>query len=127
MVIDEEEGQYALTLFDVLERAHKQMAFVAFWPRTGRTHQIRVHAAHMGCPILGDGKYGGQDAFIEGMEHEKRLHLHAHSLRFMHPGIRQLIEIEAPLPDDLKKSWKSFGFSYDKVSPAFDDVKLLKK
>ena len=124
MVVDE-EGQPATTLFDVVERAHKQLAFVAFWPRTGRTHQIRVHAAHMGCPILGDGKYGGQEAFLEGIDHVRRVHLHAHSIRFKHPKTNKMVEISAPLADDLKASWKSFGFDVNSSYNAFDDVKKV--
>ncbi len=125
MVVDAEDGLRSSTLFDVVERAHKQLAFVAFWPRTGRTHQIRVHAAHMGCPILGDGKYGGQEAFLEGMDHVKRVHLHAHSIRFKHPKTKKIIEIQAPLADDLKESWKSFGFDVNSNYNAFDDIKKV--
>ena len=125
MVVDGEEGKPARTLFDVVERAHKQVAFVAFWPRTGRTHQIRVHAAHMGCPILGDGKYGGQEAFLHDMNHAKRVHLHAHSIRFKHPKTKKQVEISAPLADDLKASWKSFGFDINTKYNFFDDVKKV--
>ncbi len=120
-----EDGLKATTLFDVVERAHKQLAFVAFWPRTGRTHQIRVHATHMGCPILGDGKYGGQEAFLDGIDHVRRVHLHARSIRFKHPKTGKMLEIEAPLADDLKKSWKSFGFDVNSNYNAFDDIKKV--
>lgn len=123
MVVDVENGQSATTLFDIVERAHKQVAFVAFWPRTGRTHQIRVHAAHMGCPIMGDGKYGGQEAFADGMQHARRVHLHARSIKFQHPMTNKQVELSAPLADDLVKSWKNFGFDpYTEVVP-FQDIK----
>lgn len=122
-MIVSEEGQDATTLFDIIDRAHKQMAFVAFWPRTGRTHQIRVHATHMGCPIVGDGKYGGQDAMIEGIEHVRRVHLHARSVEFKHPKTGKMFEIIAPLADDLVKSWKDFGFDINSDYQPFDDIK----
>lgn len=125
MVVDLEEGQASTTLFDVVERAHKQVAFVAFWPRTGRTHQIRVHASHMGCPILGDGKYGGQEAFLNDMNHVKRVHLHARSIRFTHPKTRKMVEVFAPLADDLKESWKSFGFDPQSTYNVFDDIQKV--
>lgn len=123
MVVDVEEGQEATTLFDVVDRAHKQIAFVAFWPRTGRTHQIRVHAHHMGCPILGDGKYGGQEAMIDGIDHVKRVHLHARSVTFKHPNTGKKIEIEAPLAADIEKSWKNFGFDVSTDYIPFVDIK----
>ena len=123
MIVDVENGQEATTLFDIMERAHKQLAFVAFWPRTGRTHQIRVHAAHMGCPIVGDKKYGGEEALVEGMQATKRVHLHAHSIAFNHPVTKKPIELQAPLADDLVKSWKNFGFDPQSDIIPFQDVK----
>jgi 23S rRNA pseudouridine955/2504/2580 synthase len=122
MVIDTENGQNAITFFDVIERAHKQMAFVAFWPKTGRTHQIRVHANHMGCPILGDGKYGGQAAMIDDVDHPRRVHLHAQSIHFKHPSTGKDISISAPLSDEMKKSWRNFGFD-DQPKMPFQDIK----
>ena len=127
MVVDVEKGQNATTLFDIVERAHKQMAFVAFWPKTGRTHQIRIHAAHMGCPILGDGKYGGQDAMIDDVDHPRRVHLHAQSIHFKHPNTGKDISISAPLSDEMKKSWRGFGFDDQTNYVPFLDVKDKKK
>lgn len=112
MHVNDKEGKYALTEYAVVEHALDTASFAVFSPKTGRTHQIRVHAQILGCPILGDGKYGGQDAYIEGVEHSRMLHLHAHSVSFEHPlkkGHR--IEISAPLPPEMKKTWKSLGFN----------------
>ncbi len=64
MQVDHEEGQKALTHFRELDRAGKRAALLALWPRTGRTHQLRVHCAEIGCPILGDRKYGGGEASL---------------------------------------------------------------
>lgn len=115
MVIDEgEDGKVSITDFVVVERAAKTAAFVAFMPRTGRTHQIRVHAADiLECPILGDGKYGGAAARIEGMELSPRLHLHARRLVIHHPFEKRLLEFEAPLPPDIASTWAALGFDPD--------------
>lgn len=115
MVVDEEDGKFAETDFAVIDHAHKQAAFVAFWPRTGRTHQIRVHAELMGCPIIGDRKYSGAhfDPPIEPLDADgvgDGLHLHARQLKFVNPITRKKVDISAPLPPALSKSWKLFGF-----------------
>lgn len=109
MVVDQKEGQRAYTNFEVMEVAGKQAAFVAFMPKTGRTHQIRVHAAHMGFPLLGDAKYG-EKAAIEGPGITQRLHLHARSLQFKHPVTGKIMKLMAPLPEDLTRSWDALGF-----------------
>ncbi len=110
MVVDEgEDSKSAVTDFFVIERAGKKAAFVAFSPRTGRTHQIRVHAADvLNCPILGDGKYGGSAARLEGLDLSPRLHLHAR--RLIVPQGRETLDIIAPLPPDMQKSMKMLGF-----------------
>jgi 23S rRNA pseudouridine955/2504/2580 synthase len=79
----------------------------------------------MGCPILGDGKYGGSDAMIDGIDHVKRVHLHARSISFQHPRTNKYIEIAAPLADDLLKSWKDFGFDPNSTYDAFQDIKEI--
>lgn len=128
MVIDEEDGKFAVTEYAVIENAGRAAAFVAFWPRTGRTHQIRVHAAQaMGSGIIGDGKYTAVkdeeskliDADMAGMKLAKRLHLHARRIILPHPMQNgKIIDVTAPLCPDLVKSWKSFGFNHkDKQDP----------
>jgi len=78
--VDEDEGRRAVTDYQVLDAAGKRACLVELRPRTGRTHQLRAHMAALGTPILGDGKYGGQGAFLPGAELAKRLHLHALSI-----------------------------------------------
>ncbi len=124
MVI-EKGGQLALTDFSVVERASKRAAFVAFQPRTGRTHQIRVHAADvLKCPVMGDEKYGGSASWLDGMGDSlaRRLHLHARQLVVAHPTENdKMITLVAPLPDDLRQSWQALGFDPDsRVSPFKD-------
>jgi 23S rRNA pseudouridine955/2504/2580 synthase len=122
MVVNE-EGQTAITDFVVLERAAKRAALVAFWPRTGRTHQIRVHAADvLQCPIMGDEKYARGAAWLEGIDGlSERLHLHARQLTVTHPMTGKPLVLIAPLPDDLKASWDAFGFDASSRADPFKD------
>lgn len=135
MVVDEEEGKSAITDFIVLERAMTSAAFVAFWPRTGRTHQIRVHSELMGCPIVGDKKYARlpeqeethearrkAEADLDDLHLADRLHLHARRLILPHPSGRKApLDITAPLPPDLKKTWKALGLSPNLKADPFEE------
>lgn len=103
------EGQSAKTLYRVIERAGNEAAFVALQPLTGRTHQLRVHMAAIGHPILGDGKYGGQDAFLTG-ELSRKLHLHARRLALPHPDGGTL-DVTADIPEHFAKSLAALGFT----------------
>src|SRR5580698_3634612 len=77
MQVDQEEGLKALTHFREMDRAGRRAALLALWPRTGRTHQLRVHCAEMGCPILGDRKYGGEEVELTTIADPRKLYLHA--------------------------------------------------
>jgi 23S rRNA pseudouridine1911/1915/1917 synthase len=99
----------AQTFYEVLER-FDGFAAVALHPKTGRTHQIRVHLAHVGCPVLCDRHYGGRAQITRGEIRRDpadalvlldRQALHARRLRFVHPTSGQPMEIEAPLPADM--------------------------
>lgn len=124
MIVDSEEGREATTLFEVVERAGKKAAFVAFWPRTGRTHQVRVHAAYMNCPLLGDGKYGGRASNLDGLDLVQRVHLHARRISFFHPTNKKQVSIQAPLSPDLQKTWVSLGFDAVSGDRVFADIQL---
>ena len=76
MHVDEAEGMPARTRYRVIERAGNRTAWVELQPFTGRTHQLRVHMAAIGHPIVGDGKYGGPAAFLTGGI-SRKMHLHA--------------------------------------------------
>jgi 23S rRNA pseudouridine1911/1915/1917 synthase len=93
-------GVEAVTDFEVRQRLPGATLLVAR-PRTGRTHQIRVHLRSIGHPILGDRAYGGggDDARDLGLS---RPFLHARWLAFSHPATGDRIEVEEPLPDDLR-------------------------
>ena len=114
---DEEEGRRAVTHYAVLDNAGAKAAFLAMTPVTGRTHQLRVHAAEaLGTPILGDGKYGGAAAQLPGLPSGRLLHLHARSIALPHPRGGTL-RAEAPLPSHMKATWRFFGFSESAADP----------
>jgi 23S rRNA pseudouridine955/2504/2580 synthase len=105
---EEDDAQHAITDYVVLDRAGEEFAWVAAKPVTGRTHQIRVHLASLGTPIVGDFKYGGADARPKGAI-ENRLHLHARSIDIAHPDGGRL-RVTAPLPPHMLKTWSLLGF-----------------
>jgi len=112
MIEDEDAGKRAVTLYTVIDRAAGRAAWLALSPLTGRTHQLRAHCAALGTPIVGDGKYGGRSAFIEGPGIAKRLHLHARSIRLHTPDGRT-IAATAPLSPHMANTFKAFGFELD--------------
>ena len=112
--VDEFEGKHAVTIYRTIESASKRAAWVEMEPITGRTHQLRAHMLLLGTPILGDGKYGGQDAFLGGDEVIKKMHLHARAIRFPNPG-GGLTTLTAPLPQHMVETWKYLGF-YEHVA-----------
>jgi 23S rRNA pseudouridine955/2504/2580 synthase len=100
-------GERAVTLYAVVETIGRNLAWVALMPVTGRTHQLRVHMAHLGTPILGDGKYGGARAFAHEAPDAKRVHLHAREITLPRKGAPPL-RVRAPLPDHMRATWRLF-------------------
>lgn len=115
-------GKKAVTDFHVMDSAAAQVSWVAFRPVTGRTHQIRVHATVLGTPLVGDGKYGAKEAFVEGAV-SRKLHLHARSLDIDHPDGGTL-SLTADLPHHMKESWDMFGFNANDKSDPFEEDDL---
>jgi 23S rRNA pseudouridine955/2504/2580 synthase len=109
MVADTDAGKRAITYYSVIETAGRTAAFLALSPLTGRTHQLRAHCAHLGTPILGDGKYGAKAAFLAGRGVSRKLHLHALSLSIPHPRAGR-IDVTAPLPAHMVETFALFGF-----------------
>jgi 23S rRNA pseudouridine955/2504/2580 synthase len=109
MTETEDGGLRAVTEYTVIDEAGDRVAWLSLRPQTGRTHQLRVHCAKLGTPILGDGKYGGREAFVDGIAGPLLMHLHARSLRIPHPR-SGILALEAPLPEAMLATWKFLGF-----------------
>lgn len=103
MVAVDTDGKMAQTRFTPVA-SYGQCCLVEATLHTGRTHQIRVHAAGIGQPVAGDDKYGDAE-FNRAMRRLglKRLFLHAHALSFAHPASGRSVDVSAPLAEDLRK------------------------
>ena len=95
MAIDRKDGRRAVTHWTVLGR-YNGFTHIQCRLETGRTHQIRVHMASIGHPLVGDPVYGGSRKSLPGLNGQC---LHARKLRFVHPSTQELMEVECPLPD----------------------------
>jgi 23S rRNA pseudouridine955/2504/2580 synthase len=122
MHVDEDEGLPSRTRYRVIERAGNAAAWIELQPLTGRTPQLRVHMAAIGHPIVGDGKYGGQDAFLTGTI-SRKLHLHARRLRIDHPDGGQ-IDVTAELPEHFADSMANLGFDLELGDLPLDEIKF---
>ncbi|MDB5966918.1 MAG: ribosomal large subunit pseudouridine synthase [Polaromonas sp.] len=108
--LDKNPGKSAVTDISVLESA-KEYCLVKCKLHTGRTHQIRVHMAALGHPLLADELYGGRPA--GGMQRQA---LHAVKLAFTHPVTGTPLQFRAPLPDDLSAAITAVGLRYNPAS-----------
>jgi 23S rRNA pseudouridine1911/1915/1917 synthase len=112
---DDEDARDACSYYEVIER-FRGFTYVRVQPRTGRTHQIRVHLASVGCPVLADKIYSGRDRLhlsdLTGVRDEaaedelllSRQALHARRLRLRHPQRGTMLEVEAPLPAEFQRT-----------------------
>jgi 23S rRNA pseudouridine955/2504/2580 synthase len=124
------DAKRATTDYAVLSSLGTRVSWVALVPVTGRTHQLRAHMAEIGHPIIGDGKYGGsgQENLGEGWgaqlggEISRKLHLHARSIRFVHPVTGDTVTVTAPLPDHMTRTWKTLEWrETDAPADPFDE------
>jgi 23S rRNA pseudouridine955/2504/2580 synthase len=134
MHVDEAEGAPARTRYRVIEHAGNRAAWVELQPFTGRTHQLRVHMAAIGHPIVGDGKYGGAAAFLTGGI-SRKMHLHARRIKVDHPDGGS-IDVVAPLPTHFAESLTQLGFEEkhgdalvleEKTAPSREQLKTRAK
>jgi 23S rRNA pseudouridine955/2504/2580 synthase len=109
----------SITDYRTLDHAARKLAWLELTPLTGRTHQLRVHCAAIGAPILGDATYGEEregrnTAIVEGLP--EQLHLHARRLVLPHPAGGTLA-VEAELPPHMRQSFRSLGFTAPPARP----------
>jgi 23S rRNA pseudouridine955/2504/2580 synthase len=125
----ESDAQHSLTYYATVEKAAPRCAWLSMKPLTGRTHQLRAHAEAIGHPIFGDPKYGHRPEDevrrrdpLRAMpeELERKLHLLARRLVLPHPK-GGVIDVTAPLPEHMRKTFEAFGFdekAYDPIEDA---------
>lgn len=109
----EEGADHAVSFYRIIDTVAHSLTWLEMEPYTGRTHQLRVHALHMGHPIIGDPKYFIDDPnwdFPGGIQ--KRLHLHARHIDIPHPNGGRL-KITAPLPPHMEQSWNLLGLNIE--------------
>lgn len=111
-------GRMAVTSWERLGSAERA-SLVQLHPHTGRTHQLRVHLAYLGYPIVGDPEYGARAAqgHRQGLEpghlarEATRPMLHAHRITFLHPARRAFVTFKAPVPDDFRRVLGALGLT----------------
>lgn len=111
----DKRGKAAVTQYRTIKGLHKrgtiQFAWLELSPETGRTHQLRVHTAHIGHPILGDGKYGGAQA----TELSRQLHLHARSITFPDISTGNPLTFTAAPPAHFEAIWRAFKLDWERL------------
>lgn len=111
----DKDGLSAISLYQVQDHLADKVSWLQMSPLTGRTHQLRIHAAEvLKTPILGDTRYGKRTEF----NLSKKMFLHARAISIPLPNKKFLI-VEAPLPDHFQKAFQQFGFVEKNVKPLF--------
>jgi len=109
------DADHAITHYSVVDQAGTRLAWLTMRPVTGRTHQLRAHAAHIGHPIVGDPLYFGLKDWELPGGLQNRLHLHARRIEMPHPEAGR-IDVTAPLPPHMQQAWNLLGFDIDEAA-----------
>jgi 23S rRNA pseudouridine955/2504/2580 synthase len=115
-----EGADHALTYYAVVDTAAQKMSWLSLKPVTGRTHQLRVHTAEIGHPIVGDPKYFDKENWHLPGGIQNRLHLLARRIMIPHPRTGELLDVSAPLPPHMQQSWNLLGFDLSQYDPIND-------
>lgn len=113
----EEGAEHALTYYAVIEQSAQKLAWVSLKPVTGRTHQLRVHMASVGHPIIGDPKYFNVENWELPGGLQNRLHLLARRIVIPHPRTGKPIDVTAPLPPHMQQTFNLLGLETDAYDP----------
>ncbi len=96
-------GRESVTRYRVISNSQQDLTLVELYPKSGRTHQIRVHLQYIKHPIFSDPLYGGRKTSRNDRELLPRVFLHASKISFFHPATKKALSFESPLPEDLNK------------------------
>jgi len=113
----DEGASHALTYYAMIDQAGQKLAWLSLKPVTGRTHQLRAHAAHIGHPIVGDPKYFDVENWELPGGIQNRLHLLARRIVIPHPRTGKPIDVTAPLPPHIQQSFNLLGFDTERYDP----------
>ncbi|MBP1183284.1 RluA family pseudouridine synthase [Methylobacterium sp. PvR107] len=113
----DEGASHALTYYAMVDQAAQKLSWLSFKPVTGRTHQLRAHAAHIGHPIVGDPKYFSVENWELPGGIQNRLHLLARRIVIPHPRTGRPVDVSAPLPPHMAQSWNLLGFDAARYDP----------
>ena len=115
-----EGATHAVTYYAVVETAAQKLSWLSMKPVTGRTHQLRAHAAHIGHPIVGDPKYFDIENWELPGGIQNRLHLLARRIVIPHPRSGKPVDVTAPLPQHMQQSWNLLGLDAKRYDPILE-------